>query len=254
MNKTGLFILGLIVTLAFSVSAHAKNWDKGGKLHEKEMIMDWAISTEENILASCADYIKWTTAPQQLKDISADVLKQAASEVAACMAKVISPEIGRQNAHPYVLSCIGGLAPQYAWVHTKDYENREIFKDALSQTPEQEEKEWQEARANMVKVTTPVQSELKALYTELLAMRGSKKFVELGFSKNNVLASEWKAKVEAFRARIENNNDIPLQVRAAPAYLLTIGFDRAWRAGRTNADSTWNMQMINDGINWKLEE
>lgn len=121
-------------------------------------------------------------------------------------------------------------------------------------TPEQEEKKWQEARANMVKVTTPVQAELKALYAELLAMRGTKNFVELGFSKNNKIASDWKGRVEAFRTRIEKNTDIPPQVRAAPAYLLMLGMGREWRAGGNSDGSKGDMQMINDGINWKLEE
>lgn len=121
-------------------------------------------------------------------------------------------------------------------------------------SPEQEDAESEKARAEMVKAAAPVQAELKALYEELLAMRGSKDFVEMGFSAKNKLASNWKARVEAFRQRIAPMDVLPVQVRAAPAYLLTIGFDREWRKGRTNADSKWNMQMITDGINWKLEE
>lgn len=119
---------------------------------------------------------------------------------------------------------------------------------------EEQEQERQAAIAKMVARTTPVQAEVQALYKELLAMRGTTNFAELGFSSKNKTATDWKQRTEALRDRIEKDDSIAPQVRAAPAYLLGLGLHREWRKGGTTDMSKWDEEMVLEGINWKPEE
>lgn len=120
-------------------------------------------------------------------------------------------------------------------------------------TPEQE-KESAAALKRMAKKAPSVQVELKTLYAELQAMRGTKNFVELGFSGKNTTSVEWKKRVESLRECITKDDDLPVIVKVVPSYLLTIGFDKQWRVGKDTADSQSDTKVILDGINWKLEE
>lgn len=120
-------------------------------------------------------------------------------------------------------------------------------------TPD-EEKEYAAARERMAKKTLPVQAELNKLYKELLSMRNTSEFKQLGFSGKNKTSSEWKNRVNALAERIKTDDDIPIMVKIGPSYLIQLGMDKAWREGATTSDSKWNTQMVQDALNWKLEE
>ena len=53
-------MMALLMALFISVPAFAKNWDEGGTLRD-ETVIGWAMSTDANMLASSADYIKAST-------------------------------------------------------------------------------------------------------------------------------------------------------------------------------------------------
>ena len=110
------------------------------------------------------------------------------------------------------------------------------------------------ARARIAEKTAAAQAEVKVLYDELLAMRGTTAFTELGFSTKNQQATAWKTRVETLRDRMEKDWDIAGEVRAAPAYLLGLGLDKTWRSGGITDKSKWDAQMVQDALNWKLPE
>ena len=118
----------------------------------------------------------------------------------------------------------------------------------------EEEQASKEARARIAQKTPPVQAEIKQLYDELLAMRNTMEFKELGFSGKNKTSNEWRNRVNALSARLKADDDIPINIKVAPGYLISLGMEKAWRQGSTTSDSKWNMQMVQDALNWKLEE
>lgn len=120
--------------------------------------------------------------------------------------------------------------------------------------PQESPAERAARRAMLVKRTIPVQAEIKALYDELLAMRGTREFIELGYSGNNKCSSAWKNEVEALRDRMEKDSDLPIEVRVAPGHMLGLGLSKKWRAGKNTSDSKFDAQMVKDALNWKMPE
>ena len=114
-------LLLLLLLLCFAVTAQAKNWDEGGMLHGQS-IAGWRISTEENILASSADYIKGSTDPAQLTKVKNAELKQAASAVAACVLSLAEPirfPASDEDATLLVLRCMEQVKANHPWMLTK---------------------------------------------------------------------------------------------------------------------------------------
>ena len=109
-------------------------------------------------------------------------------------------------------------------------------------------------RQQLAQNTAAIQPELATLLNELETMRGTKEFAELGLSANNKKGAEWKSKVEALRTRIKADATIAPQVKAAPAALLGLALEKAWRSGSTTDMEKWHYNEVQEAINWKLEE
>ena len=107
-----------------------------------------------------------------------------------------------------------------------------------------------ERRALMASRTAVEQQELRRFLDELQAMRPSKEFHEFGFSAANQTADDWKQRVEAWRSRIEKDDDIAFEVRTAPGYLLLLGLEWMRKKGAMTDDAKFYVKMLNEALNW----
>ncbi|WP_394027467.1 DUF4875 domain-containing protein [Desulfovibrio falkowii] len=115
------YFLALAFFVACSTVAQAKNWDEGGNLHGGS-ISGWSICTEENALASAADYIKGSTDAAQLSKVKNTELKEAAAAVAACVQKLAEPmrfPASSEDATPLILRCMEQVKANHPWMLTK---------------------------------------------------------------------------------------------------------------------------------------
>lgn len=105
-----------LMFLCFITTAQAKAWDEGGSLHGVS-VSAWTMAADENILASLADYIKGSA---DVHAVPAAELKQAAEQVAACMATVTETAgIGMKDADPYVMVCLEQGKAAHPWLLSK---------------------------------------------------------------------------------------------------------------------------------------
>ena len=115
-----LFLL-MVILLSFSTVVYSKNWDEGGNLHGSTVI-GWGMSTEENMLASSADYIKGSTDPTALAKTDKNELKQAATKVAGCMqsfAEAARKPVTSEDATPHIMRCMEQAKTKHPWMLTK---------------------------------------------------------------------------------------------------------------------------------------
>ncbi|MCI6541716.1 MAG: hypothetical protein MR460_16435 [Bilophila wadsworthia] len=77
-------VVALLMALFISIPAYAQKWDEGGTLRD-ETVIGWAMSTDANMLASSADYIKASTDASTLAALKKGELRRASEDVAACM-------------------------------------------------------------------------------------------------------------------------------------------------------------------------
>ncbi|MDR2947031.1 MAG: hypothetical protein LBV79_09825 [Candidatus Adiutrix sp.] len=104
-------------------------------------------------------------------------------------------------------------------------------------------------KAQQKYVDEAIKPELAALFQELQGMRNTQAFRELGFSGNNRPAAEWKARVEQCRARLAADENVPVQVKALPGALLSLGL--AWvRHDDSDSMVQWHLEQVNSGLDW----
>ena len=110
----------LVLALCLSLPAYAANWDEGGLL-DSGSLGRWGISTDENVLASSAGYIKRTTDPEMLKTVPEQEYRAAAEKAGACMVTA-----GRikgaafKDMDEVMLNCLAELQKEYPWVLSQD--------------------------------------------------------------------------------------------------------------------------------------
>lgn len=106
----------ILIFLCCITTAQAKPWDEGGSLHG-DSVSAWSMATDENILASLADYIKGSADVSAVPEAE---LKQAAEGAAACMASVTEkPGIGMKDATPYIMVCLEQGKAAHPWMLSK---------------------------------------------------------------------------------------------------------------------------------------
>jgi DNA anti-recombination protein RmuC len=131
----------------------------------------------------------------------------------------------------------------------------EQLRTQSQQTPEEEAKEEQErkeARARMAARTPQAQKEVEKLHKELLSMRGTRNFRELGFSVNNKPATEWKKRMEDTLERFRRDDDIAAEVKIAMTALLNLAMTQKWRMGGTTDSTQFFEEEIWAALEWKL--
>jgi HAMP domain-containing protein len=111
-----------------------------------------------------------------------------------------------------------------------------------------------ESRNLMAERTAAAQKELRPLFDDLQRMRNDRMFHELGFSSKHRFAADWKAKVEAWRAKTEPDDNIAGEVRAAAGALLQLGLEWQRSKGAMTDMAKWHLEMVNNALNWKLPE
>lgn len=108
--------IAAVLVLLCAATAQAKAWDEGGSLHGAS-VSAWSMATDENILASLADYIKGSA---DVGAVPTAELKQTAEQAAACMATVTeTPGIGLKDADPYVMACLEQGKAAHPWLLSK---------------------------------------------------------------------------------------------------------------------------------------
>ena len=108
--------IAAVLVLLCAATAQAKAWDEGGSLHGAS-VSAWSMATDENILASLADYIKGSA---DVGAVPTAELKQTAEQAAACMATVTeTPGIGLKDATPYVMACLEQGKAAHPWMASK---------------------------------------------------------------------------------------------------------------------------------------
>lgn len=111
----------VLAVLCLAQAAQAKNWDEGGNLHGGS-ISGWKICTEENAIASAADYIKGSTDAAQLSKVKNTELKEAAAAVASCVQTLAEPmrfPASSEDATPLILRCMEQVKANHPWMLTK---------------------------------------------------------------------------------------------------------------------------------------
>ena len=120
-------VVALLMTLFISLPAYAEKWDEGGFLHGGPLI-DWKIANGENALASSADYLKWSTAPDKLKQVSDAELKQVATAVMDCMRNAAQiPGSRKDDSDKVMMACLAQAKPSHDWVLTKPLEKENVW-------------------------------------------------------------------------------------------------------------------------------
>jgi hypothetical protein len=85
-------------------------------------------------------------------------------------------------------------------------------------------------------------------------MRNDTTFHQLGFSAKNRYSADWKARVEAWRGKIEKDDGIAGEVRASAGALLQLGMEWQRSKGAMTDMAKWHMEMIDNALQWKLTE
>ena len=98
-----------------------------------------------------------------------------------------------------------------------------------------------------------VKLELADFLAELWAIKDTEEFRIFGFSSENQAAA-WKKRIEEARGKLEADHELPPQIRMVPASLLSLGLDLVWSKGEPNENTGWNLEIIQNGLNWKMAD
>jgi hypothetical protein len=122
------------------------------------------------------------------------------------------------------------------------------------ENPEAEAKAREESRALMAEHTAAAQNELRPLFDDLQRMRNNREFHEFGFSPVRHFAADWLAKAQALRDKINQDQNIPLEVRVSPMELIHLAVEWQHSKGAMTDRANLCLERINDALNWKLPE
>lgn len=89
------YTLIFIVFILFGCNNNDKKWYSGGKLHDAS-IDEWKISTVENKLATCADFVAGTSENSGVQ-ISEDDLKTLSLELMNCIDNVCNNSLSEKK-------------------------------------------------------------------------------------------------------------------------------------------------------------
>ena len=101
IKKVTKVVLGCILLTACNGSKPDIDWIKGGTLH-KSLVKEWKISTEENKLATCADFVANVKKYETMEDMKNDAIN-----VKNCIDEAIkAPQTDEMKTSEIAVSCI----------------------------------------------------------------------------------------------------------------------------------------------------
>ena len=98
-NVTKL-VLGSILLIGCNGSKSDNDWIKGGTLH-KSLVKEWKVSTEENKLATCADFVSNIKKYETMEE-----MKNDANSMKDCINEAIkAPQTDEMKTSDIAVSC-----------------------------------------------------------------------------------------------------------------------------------------------------
>ncbi|CAK7034926.1 MAG: hypothetical protein DELT_00521 [Desulfovibrio sp.] len=108
------------VFLFVATGSRAAEWYEGGTLHTVT-VAQWNKGSSHDKIATAGDWVAYHTAPEKLRSVDADLLREAATAVAICVDKSTDgiESVQNQQVTQFALLCMTMMQKSYPFFLTK---------------------------------------------------------------------------------------------------------------------------------------
>ncbi len=192
----------IFIGLLYALPCRAAKW------HEDDNLTSWMISTDQYQMDMVADFVASTTDPTLLRATSKATLKKASEAVAACITTFAEAGVfdRRMRIAEAARLCMRDNQKAYPFLLSKAEPAQKAAPPAAAITTEQ------------------LRDQVRELLAELDGFRDTPVFRQCiyGCGKDNP-GKAWNAKRDALQKQMSPQLDSPVELKAAPAGLWSLG-------------------------------
>ena len=201
------FVCVIFIGLLYALPCLAAKWYEGGNLHG-DNLTSWMIATDQNQLATVADFVAGMTDPDLLRATDEATLKKASETVAACITTFAEAGVfdKRMRVVEAARLCMRDNQKACPFLLSKAEPAQKAAPPAAAITTEQ------------------LRDQVRELLSELDGFRASPVFKQCiyGCGKDNP-GKAWNIKRDALQKQMSPQLDAPVELKAAPAGLWSLG-------------------------------